>query len=100
MAGPQLGQSISQQGIFSSSKDSLSAPCVSRPLNTHVSTTTSEMDLSRKNQKKDKNRLKSSEQPLLGSWSRSGTRGSTANTIDTGMSTNHLAGANCNGADR
>jgi cyclic nucleotide gated channel alpha 3 len=101
MAGPQLGQSISQQVFFSSSKDSLSTPCVLRPMNTHVSSATSEMDLSTKNRKKEKERLKSSAQPLLGSWSRTGTRGSTANTVDTELSTNHLtAGITCNGAER
>lgn len=118
MAAPQLGQSISQQRFYSYSRDSLSTPCVSRPIHSHVSTTTSEIDLSRKNRKKERAKLKLGEQPLLGSWSRTGTRESNANTIGTTASTNHLTtgggpcggggnsgvisagGNNCNGAEK
>lgn len=101
----QLGQSISQQGFFSSSRDSLTAPCVKRPSqHSHVSVTASEMDLSRNNQnkRKERGRLKGGEQPLLGSWNRTGGgRCSNANTIGTLPSTNHLnSGNNCNGTDR
>lgn len=107
MSRPQFGQSVSQQGFFSS-HDSLTAPCVTRTSHTHVSATASEMDLSRKNRRKD-NRgrlLKPGEQPLLGSWNRSagGTaRGSHDHTIGgTTASSNHLAsgGNSCNGTDR
>ncbi|KAL9699475.1 hypothetical protein quinque_002916 [Culex quinquefasciatus] len=108
MSGPQLGQSISQQGFFSSSRDSLSASGTSRPLHSHVSATTSEMDLSRKDRKRERSKLKSGDQPLLGSWSRTGPRESNAGTTATGAtraSTNHLVppcgtGSTCNGADR
>ncbi|XP_055688772.1 cyclic nucleotide-gated cation channel alpha-3 isoform X6 [Lutzomyia longipalpis] len=102
MSRPQLGQSISQQGFFSTSRDSLSAPCVvTRTPHSHVSATASEMDLSRKTQKKERGRLKPAEQPLLTSWNRTGMRCSNANTIGT-MSSNHLnnSGSGCNGADR
>ncbi|XP_062543163.1 cyclic nucleotide-gated cation channel beta-1 [Armigeres subalbatus] len=112
MTGPQLGQSISQQGFFSS-RDSLAASAASRPLHSHVSATTSEMDLSRKDRKRERSKLKSSDQPLLGSWSRSGPRESAAHTTAsaaaaaaaTRASSNHLAapcgtGSTCNGADR
>lgn len=96
---PQLGPSFSQQGFFSTSRDSLSltGACGStthRPaMHAHVSAAKSEMDLSnRKNRKKERGRLKNSgEQPLLGSWSRSGTRESNTNTIGTATSTHHLA---------
>ncbi|XP_052872535.1 cyclic nucleotide-gated cation channel alpha-3 [Anopheles cruzii] len=112
MSGPQLGQSISQQGFFSS-RDSLSASGTSRPLHSHVSATTSEMDLSRKDRKRERSKLKPGDQPLLGSWSRTGPRESNANAMGPcptrGASTNHLAappcgatgtGSTCNGADR
>nr|XP_029725134.1 cyclic nucleotide-gated cation channel alpha-3 [Aedes albopictus] len=116
MTGPQLGQSISQQGFFSS-RDSLAASGASRPLHSHVSATTSEMDLSRKDRKRERSKLKASDQPLLGSWSRSGPRESAAHTTAsaaaaaaaaaaaTRASSNHLAppcgtGSTCNGADR
>uniref|UniRef100_A0AAG5DDK6 Cyclic nucleotide-binding domain-containing protein n=1 Tax=Anopheles atroparvus TaxID=41427 RepID=A0AAG5DDK6_ANOAO len=107
MSGPQLGQSISQQGFFSS-RDSLSATGTSRPLHSHVSATTSEMDLSRKDRKRERSKLKAGDQPLLGSWSRTGPRESNANAMGpcaTRASTNHLAapcgtGSTCNGADR
>ncbi|KFB52920.1 AGAP007008-PA-like protein [Anopheles sinensis] len=107
MSGPQLGQSISQQGFFSS-RDSLSATGTSRPLHSHVSATTSEMDLSRKDRKRERSKLKAGDPPLLGSWSRTGPRESNANAMGpcaTRASTNHLAapcgtGSTCNGADR
>ncbi|XP_055620069.1 potassium/sodium hyperpolarization-activated cyclic nucleotide-gated channel 1 isoform X3 [Toxorhynchites rutilus septentrionalis] len=107
MSGPQLGQSISQQGFFSS-RDSLSASGTSRPLHSHVSATTSEMDLSRKDRKRERSKLKSGDQPLLGSWSRTGPRESNAQTAAaaaTRASSNHLVppgstGSTCNGADR
>lgn len=96
---PNLGPSFSQQAFFSTSRESLSlvgacGTASQRPtLNPHVSAAKSEMDLTnRKNRKKERGRLKASgEQPLLGSWSRSGTRESNANTIDTATSTHHLA---------
>lgn len=102
MSGPQLGQSISQQGFFSTSRESLAAPCVTRTIHTHVSATASEMDLTRKNRKtKESSRLKQGEQPLLGSWNRTGGRESNANTLGTLPSSNHLNSANsCNGTDR
>ncbi|XP_050073751.1 cyclic nucleotide-gated channel rod photoreceptor subunit alpha isoform X4 [Anopheles maculipalpis] len=109
MSGPQLGQSISQQGFFSS-RDSLAASGTSRPLHSHVSATTSEMDLSRKDRKRERSKLKAGDPPLLGSWSRTGPRESNANAMGpcaTRASTNHLAapcgtgtGSTCNGADR
>ncbi|XP_021695213.1 cyclic nucleotide-gated cation channel alpha-3 [Aedes aegypti] len=115
MTGPQLGQSISQQGFFSS-RDSLAASGASRPLHSHVSATTSEMDLSRKDRKRERSKLNSSDQPLLGSWSRTGPRESAAHVTSaaaaaaasaaaTRASSNHLAppcgtGSTCNGADR
>ncbi|XP_055379586.1 cyclic nucleotide-gated cation channel alpha-3 isoform X2 [Condylostylus longicornis] len=107
MSRPQFGQSVSQQGFFSS-HDSLTAPCVqSRASHPHVSVTASEMDLSRKQRRKERsNRLKpttSGEQPLLGgSWNRSGVvRGSQDNTLNTTHSNNYLSGgASCNGTDR
>ncbi|XP_053688199.1 cyclic nucleotide-gated cation channel alpha-3 [Sabethes cyaneus] len=107
MSGPQLGQSISQQGFFSS-RDSLSASGTTRPLHSHVSATTSEMDLSRKDRKRERSKLKASDQPLLGSWSRTGPRESNAHTTTTAAtraSSNHLVppcgtGSTCNGADR
>ncbi|XP_055537252.1 cyclic nucleotide-gated cation channel alpha-3 isoform X2 [Wyeomyia smithii] len=107
MSGPQLGQSISQQGFFSS-RDSLSASGTTRPLHSHVSATTSEMDLSRKDRKRERSKLKAGDQPLLGSWSRTGPRESNAHTTTTAAtraSSNHLVppcgtGSTCNGADR
>lgn len=100
-----LGPSFSQQAFFSTSRDSLSlagacGTTSQRPtLNPHVSAAKSEMDLTnRKNRKKERGRLKASgEQPLLGSWSRSGTRESNANTIDTATSTHHLAAPTTSG---
>lgn len=151
MSRPHFGQSISQQGFFSSSRDSISPPCggvsssgvvgggvggggcvggasiiggagglsggghtgssavgnsgsggagSNRAPHSHVSATASEMDLSRKNRKKERGRLKGGEQPLLGSWNRTDNRhGSMANTLGTNVSSNHL-GSGCNGTDR
>ena len=97
MPRPHFGQSISQQGFFSSSRDSISPPCVNRQTHSHVSATASEMDLSsRKNRRKERGRLKGGEQPLLDSWNRTGGRGSNANTLGTNASSNHL-GSGCNG---
>lgn len=106
MNRPHFGQSISQQGFFSVSRDSISPPCATRTAHAHVSATASEMDLTRRNRRmKERGRLKSGDQPLLDSWTRSGTRGSTANTLATNASSNHLSGApniagGCNGTDR
>lgn len=104
MNRPQFGQSFSQQGFFSSSRDSISPPCATRTSHTHVSATASEMDLSRKNRRKERGRLKAGEQPLLDSWNRAGARGSTANTLGTNASSNHLGisttAGGCNGTDR
>lgn len=100
---PQFSQSISQQGFFSTSRDSISPQCATRTSHTHVSATASEMDLSRKNRRKERGRLKAGEQPLLDSWNRMGARGSTANTLGTNASSNHLGSAappGCNGTDR
>ncbi|XP_037046788.1 cyclic nucleotide-gated cation channel alpha-3 isoform X4 [Bradysia coprophila] len=100
MPRPHFGQSISQQGFFSSSRDSISPPCATRTSHSHVSATASEMDLSRKNRRKSQGRLKSGDQPLLGTWNRpGGGRNSNANTLATNTSTNHL-GSGCNGTDR
>lgn len=98
MPRPQIGQSISQQGFFSS-RDSLSVPCVSQPLHSHVSATTSEMDLSRKSQNKDRSKLKPGEQPLLGSWNpvQPAQPESRPPTVGTSASTNHLNSGNGNG---
>lgn len=101
MPRPHFGQSISQQGFFSSSRDSISAPCATRTSHSHVSATASEMDLSRQKRRKSQGRLKSGDQPLLlGPWNRAGGgRNSNANTLATNTSTNHL-GSGCNGTDR
>jgi cyclic nucleotide gated channel alpha 3 len=98
MPRPQIGQSISQQGFFSS-RDSLSVPCVSQqPLHSY-SATTSDMDLSRKNESKSTSKLKPGEQPLLGSWNPStvAPRESIAHPTATSASTNHLNSNNGNG---
>lgn len=103
MNRPQFSQSISQQGFFSTSRDSISPQCATRTSHTHVSATASEMDLSRKNRRKERGRLKAGEQPLLDSWNRMGARGSTANTLGTNASSNHLgstAPPGCNGTER
>lgn len=103
MNRPQFSQSISQQGFFSTSRDSISPQCATRTSHTHVSATASEMDLSRKNRRKERSRLKAGEQPLLDTWNRTGARGSTANTLGTNASSNHLGSTGppgCNGTDR
>ncbi|XP_031619654.1 cyclic nucleotide-gated cation channel alpha-3 isoform X2 [Contarinia nasturtii] len=105
MNRPQFSQSISQQGFFSTSRDSISPQCPTRTSHTHVSATASEMDLSRKNRRKERGRLKAGEQPLLDSWNRTGARGSTVNTLGTNASSNHLGTTcappgGCNGTDR
>lgn len=98
MPRPQIGQSISQQGFFSS-RDSLSVPCVSQPLHSY-SATTSDMDLSRKNESKSSSKLKAGEQPLLGSWNPStAQRESLAHPTATSASTNHLTSNNGNGVN-
>jgi cyclic nucleotide gated channel alpha 3 len=100
MPRPQIiGQSISQQGFFSS-RDSLSVPCVSQPLHSY-STATSDMDLSRRNESKSSSKLKPGEQPLLGSWNPStGQRDSLiAHPTATSASTNHLTSNNGNGVN-
>lgn len=99
MPRPQIGQSISQQGFFSS-RDSLSVPCVSsHPLHSY-STATSDMDLSRKNESKSSSKLKPSDQPLLGSWNPStAPRESIAHPTATSASTNHLTSNNGNGVN-
>lgn len=99
MPRPQIGQSISQQGFFSS-RDSLSVPCVSQPLHSY-SATTSDMDLSRKNESKSSSKLKPGEQPLLGSWNPStiAPRESIAHPTATSASTNHLTSNNGNGVN-
>ncbi|KAL7025136.1 hypothetical protein ACKWTF_013359 [Chironomus riparius] len=98
MQRPQIGQSISQQGFFSS-RDSLSVPCVSHPLHSY-SATTSDMDLSRKNESKSSSKLKPGEQPLLGSWNPStAPRESLAHPTATSASTNHLTSNNGNGVN-
>ena len=97
MPRPQIGQSISQQGFFSS-RDSLSVPCVSQPLHSY-SATTSDMDLSRKNESRGSSKLKPGEQPLLGSWNPStlAPRESIGHPTATSASTNHLNTNNGNG---
>ena len=99
MPRPQIGQSISQQGFFSS-RDSLSVPCVSQPLHSY-SATTSDMDLSRKNESKSSSKLKPGEQPLLGSWNPStvAPRELIAHPTATSASTNHLTSNNGNGVN-
>lgn len=98
MPRPQIGQSISQQGFFSS-RDSLSVPCVSHPLHSY-STATSDMDLSRKNESKSSSKLKPGDQPLLGSWNPStAPRESIAHPTATSASTNHLTSNNGNGVN-
>uniref|UniRef100_W8AWU7 Cyclic nucleotide-gated cation channel alpha-3 n=1 Tax=Ceratitis capitata TaxID=7213 RepID=W8AWU7_CERCA len=108
MPQPKFGQSVSQQGFFTS-HDSLATPCASRASNPHVATvsTASEMDLlhsSNKQRRKSRGRLKtmSGEQPLLDSWQRSGTtRGSQDNTLAGGLAgSNQFSGNFCNGTDR
>ncbi|XP_037956597.1 cGMP-gated cation channel alpha-1 [Teleopsis dalmanni] len=106
MSQPKFGQSVSQQGFFTS-HDSLATPCASRASNPHVATvsTASEMDLLHNKQRhKARGRLKtgsSGEQPLLGSWNRSTARGSQDNTLSGGFAgSNQFSGNFCNGTDR
>nr|XP_036226058.1 potassium/sodium hyperpolarization-activated cyclic nucleotide-gated channel 2 isoform X2 [Bactrocera oleae] len=108
MPQPKFGQSVSQQGFFTS-HDSLATPCASRASNPHVATvsTASEMDLlhsSNKQRRKSRGRLKtmSGEQPLLDSWQRSATaRSSQDNTLAGGLAgSNQFSGNFCNGTDR
>lgn len=106
MNRPQFGQSISQQGFFSASRESISPQCAARTSHTHVSATASEMDLSRKNRRIECGRLKAGDQSLLGPWNRTGARGSTAITLATMPSSNHLGSTaqqppgGCNGSDQ
>lgn len=96
MPRPQIGPSISQQGFFSS-RDSLSVPCVSNPLQSY-SAATSDMDLSRKNESKSTSKLKTGEQPLLSSWNPStAPRGSIAHPTTASTSVNHLGSNNGSG---
>lgn len=102
MSQPKFGQSVSQQGFFSS-HDSLHAPCVTRASNPHVATSTaSELDLTHKQKQKSRGRLKmmdSGDQPLLGSWNRSTTRGSQDHgNLSSNIQIN--SGNCCNGTDR
>lgn len=96
MPRPQIGPSISQQGFFSS-RDSLSVPCVSQPLQSY-SAATSDMDLSRKNESKSTSKLKPGEQPLLSSWNPStAPRESIAHPTTASTSVNHLGSNNGSG---
>lgn len=99
MPRSQIGQSISQQGFFSS-RDSLSIPCVSQPLHSY-SANTSDMDLSRKNDNSKAKKMKPGEQPLLGSWNPSSAapRDSMAHPTTASVSTNHLTSNNDNAAN-
>ncbi|TDG48343.1 hypothetical protein AWZ03_005298 [Drosophila navojoa] len=123
MSQPKFGQSVSQQGFFTS-HDSLATPCASRASNSHMAnvSTASEMDLlhnnkQRPNNNKSRGRLKTigGDQPLLGTWNRSTGRGSQDNTLGGvgaggasagGGATNMLMGHTqyggnyCNGTDR
>ncbi|XP_062128763.1 cyclic nucleotide-gated cation channel beta-3 isoform X5 [Drosophila sulfurigaster albostrigata] len=113
MSQPKFGQSVSQQGFFTS-HDSLATPCASRASNSHMATvsTASEMDLLHNKQRhnnKSRGRLKttSGDQPLLGTWNRSTGRGSQDNTLSGGggatsvlMGHNQYGGNYCNGTDR
>lgn len=92
MSQPKFGQSVSQQGFFTS-HDSLATPCASRASNSHMAnvSTASEMDLlhnnkQRPNNNKSRGRLKTigGDQPLLGTWNRSTGRGSQDNTLSGG----------------
>ncbi|XP_041447989.1 potassium/sodium hyperpolarization-activated cyclic nucleotide-gated channel 2 isoform X2 [Drosophila obscura] len=115
MSQPKFGQSVSQQGFFTS-HDSLATPCASRASNSQMATvsTASEMDLLHNKQRnKSRGRLKtttSGDQPLLsgtGTWNRSTGRGSQDNTLGGGGVThipmgghNQYGGNYCNGTDR
>ncbi|KAH8402477.1 hypothetical protein KR009_012248 [Drosophila setifemur] len=121
MTQPKFGQSVSQQGFFTS-HDSLATPCASRASNSHMATvsTASEMDLLHNKQRnKSRGRLKtaaSGDQPLLGTWNRSTGRstGSQDNTLAGGGGGGGVGGVTnlpmgghtqyggnyCNGTDR
>ncbi|XP_033233691.1 cyclic nucleotide-gated cation channel beta-1 isoform X6 [Drosophila pseudoobscura] len=115
MSQPKFGQSVSQQGFFTS-HDSLATPCASRASNSQMATvsTASEMDLLHNKQRnKSRGRLKttaSGDQPLLGgtgTWNRSMGRGSQDNTLAGGGATSipmgghtQYGGNYCNGTDR
>lgn len=93
MSHSQFGASISQQGFFSASRDSLAKTTQSQ-----MSTTTSEVDLTKRHQRK--NRLKGSEQPLLNTTGSTGNQGCSQTQIHA-SSANHLnSGNSCNGTDR
>ncbi|XP_058981654.1 cyclic nucleotide-gated cation channel beta-3 [Musca domestica] len=103
MSQPKFGQSVSQQGFFTS-HDSLATPCASRASNLHVANTStaSDMDLLHNNKqqtrRKSRGRLKDNDQPLLGgTWNRSVGRGSQDNTL---MGSHQFSGNFCNGTDR
>uniref|UniRef100_A0A1I8P5U7 Ion transport domain-containing protein n=1 Tax=Stomoxys calcitrans TaxID=35570 RepID=A0A1I8P5U7_STOCA len=103
MSQPKFGQSVSQQGFFTS-HDSLATPCASRASNLHVANTStaSDMDLLHSNKqqtrRKSRGRLKDNDQPLLGgTWNRSAGRGSQDNTL---MGSHQFSGNFCNGTDR
>uniref|UniRef100_A0A1B0BZN5 Ion transport domain-containing protein n=1 Tax=Glossina palpalis gambiensis TaxID=67801 RepID=A0A1B0BZN5_9MUSC len=103
MSQPKFGQSVSQQGFFTS-HDSLATPCASRASNPHVATvsTASDMDLlyNKQARRKSRGRLKdmtTSDAPLLGSWNRSTNRGSQDNPL---MGSHNFSGNFCNGTDR
>ncbi|XP_030370043.1 uncharacterized protein LOC115620772 [Scaptodrosophila lebanonensis] len=119
MSQPKFGQSVSQQGFFTSHDSlALATPCVSRASNSHMATvsTASEMDLLNNKQRhnKSRGRLKtaSGEQPLLGTWNRSTGRGSQDNTLVSvggtssavgpplGHPVTQYGGNFCNGTDR
>ncbi|KNC32846.1 hypothetical protein FF38_01707 [Lucilia cuprina] len=102
MSQPKFGQSVSQQGFFTS-HDSLATPCASRASNLHVANTStaSDMDLLHNKQQNDRRksrgRLKDNDQPLLGTWTRSTGRGSQDNTFN---GPHQFTGNFCNGTDR
>ncbi|KAM7345009.1 uncharacterized protein ACRADG_011504 isoform 1-T1 [Cochliomyia hominivorax] len=102
MSQPKFGQSVSQQGFFTS-HDSLATPCASRASNLHVANTStaSDMDLLHNKQQNDRRksrgRLKDNDQPLLGTWTRSTGRGSQDNTFN---GPHQFTQNFCNGTDR
>ncbi|XP_068145833.1 cyclic nucleotide-gated channel beta-1 isoform X5 [Drosophila tropicalis] len=124
MTQPKFGQSVSQQGFFTSHDSLATPPCASRASNSHIMatvSTASEMDLlhnKQRNNKSSRGRLKtttSGDQPLLGTWNRSTGRGSQDNTLlalgggsmvsggatNLAMSGHSQYGGNyCNGTDR
>ncbi|XP_037925694.1 cyclic nucleotide-gated cation channel alpha-3 isoform X2 [Hermetia illucens] len=97
MSRSHLGQSASHQGFFTS-HDSLNALCATDAAHPCVSTAASEMDLTRKNRRKETEGLKAGVKPLLGSWNRS--RDSQGNIAGPAGSTNHFTtGSDCNGTE-